>query len=197
MNSQGLDELYPFDTPDGKDPWAGLFVHAAGLDMDTPVVEALADHVRKLGFVHHGYMQEVTKVKLAVGLPVDDATHRADPGEKITITVTENPRSYVWVRGVAPHGLGLTEAGLSGAVAEMGVWEFEIVHGPALHFDPLGYGGAPLEPGQWVPIDEPVTMSFIDATAVPVEEMDDTQLALLQQRVAATMKLREKEGETS
>lgn len=195
MNPQGLDELYPFTTPEGSDPWAGLFVHAAGLDMDTPVVEALTEHVRKLGFVHHGFMQEVLKVKLAVGLPMDDATHRSDPGEQITITVTESPRSYVWVRGDYPYGLELTETGLTGAVSEMGVWEFELVHGPALHFDPLGYGGAPLEPGRWVPIDEPVTMPFIDATAVPVEDMDDTQLALLQQRVTATLKLREKEGE--
>ncbi|RSZ61544.1 hypothetical protein EAH68_12850 [Corynebacterium hylobatis] len=174
-----FSRINPYPVPAGKHPWIPLLVRPSGIAFDEEVLEAIATHMEKVGFIHLGWMEIVHDVRVVVGLPpkgADDLT--AQPGEPFEWLIPDGWKSHCRHIGQLPPGIELVGDRLVGVCAMPGVWSFQIIVGPGVKFDGLGHGGAPLEPGEWISVDqEPAVISRevdgIDLTTKSRQELDD------------------------
>lgn len=171
--------LNPHPIPSGKHRFVQYLVRPAGLAFDEDVIDLLADHIDKVGFVHLGEDHTSHEVRFVIGLPADQDTDIvAAPGEHLVWVVPEGWRSHCRVVGSLPPGVGLVGDVVSGVCPTPGVWPVTVIVGPALKFDALGHGGAPHEPGAWVPVENELTppareAGGVDLSVLSTEELDD------------------------
>lgn len=184
-----MDRLFPYPIPTDADPWTGLLVHPGNrIRLDAEGIAALIQHLRQVGFVHHGPQENRHDITIAVGTTDPDATITVKPGESIHWPIPDAGRSYNWIDGDTPSTLRLHDGYLTGHVNLIGVWKFTIVVGPSIHYDSLGYSGSPLEPGEWIPI----TQSRQQAPQVP--EFNSMSSDELDQLIAAAQTARAQKG---
>lgn len=172
-----MSEIFPYDLPDSVHRWAGYFVHAAGLVLDVETINKIAAHVEQVGFVHRGEHRTAHVVTVRIGLP-GDATILVEPGEFVEWEIPGGQDSYCSTSDLLPTGFRIEDGVLSGSSNMPGVWTFTITVGPAIKFDGLGNGGSPLDPGEWIPFDQPRKVvprhtAGIDLTGLDKAQLDD------------------------
>lgn len=173
-----MSDLFPYEIPADAHRWAGFFVHAGGMTFDAEAVNALAAHVEKLGFIHLGDKQSRLEVVINIAIPDHEAHIFGELGKPIDWEIPDGWTSYCRVEGTLPPGLELSGDRIHGVCSIPGVWTVTIIIGPAIKFDGLGHAGAPLEPGEWIPIDKPRKpiargAAGVDLTGLNPQDLDD------------------------
>lgn len=171
--------INPHPVPPGKHPFVPLLIRPGGIAFDAEVLETIATHLEKVGFIHLGWMEITHNIRIVSGIPPkhpDDLT--TQPGEHFEWTIPDGWKSHCRRAGQLPPGIELVGDRLVGVCAMPGVWSFQVIVGPAIKFDGLGNGGAPLEPGEWIPVDkEPALIvrevEGIDLAKKTPQELDD------------------------
>lgn len=174
-----FSRINPYPVPAGKHPYLPLLVRPGGIAFDGEVLEAIATHMEKVGFIHLGWMEIIHDIRIVIGMPPKDPGDlAAQPGEPFEWTIPDGWKSHCRRAGQLPPGIELVGDRLVGVCAMPGIWTFQIIIGPGIKFDGLGHGGAPLEPGEWISVDqEPAVIAReidgIDLAAKTPQELDD------------------------
>lgn len=173
-----MPSINPNPVPDTMHPYVRFLVRAGGLALDGEVWDAIAHHLDKVGFVHLGDDQVRHEVTINIGLPGREALIVSEPGAQVDWAVPDGGLSHCRVEGQLPPGVELVGDRLVGSSAIPGYWTVSVIVGPAIKFDSLGNGGAPLEPGKWIPWGEPLEVvprgaAGVDLTGLCREDLDD------------------------
>lgn len=165
-----------YGAPPTAHRWAPLLVHAGGMTFDADAINVLCEHIEQVGFIHNGDAEIRRELLINIGMPDREAHILAQPGEPVGWEIPDGDKSYCWVSGDLPPGLAIEDGHIVGVCNVSGFWPVEIVVGPAIHYDALGSGGAPLEPGEWKPIDEPISTPVRAAAGIRLDELNPTEL---------------------
>lgn len=174
-----MTEINPYGIPAGTHPFVKYLVRVAGIRLDGDVLQAIAEHLDQVGFIHLGEEQiRLEDITINVGLPDKEAHVVTEPGQHVEWTIPDGWRSHCRVAGSLPPGIDIVGDKITGTCAMPGIWTVTIIIGPAIKFDSLGNGGAPLEDGEWIDVDQPRQVPVRAASGVSLsglcrEELED------------------------
>lgn len=167
-------KLYPFDLPPGAHPMVWTLL---GFGLQPDQVNALARHLYDdLGVRLHEGRDEET-FSWAVGVDARDR-ERVEVGDEVDVIVSD--RGAVRISGGAlPPGVRLEKHSgkLVGTFTHPGLYSVTIQVGPAVKYDPLGSPGGPLDPGIWIPVDQPRQEPETNLQKIPlsIAELSDRE----------------------
>lgn len=173
-----MTEINPYPVPVGMHPFVKYLVRPGGMSLDGDFLNSLASHLDLVGFVHLGEMDLRRDLVINVGLPNREAHIVGEPGGMIDWEIPDGHLSHCRVEGQLPPGVELLGGRLVGVCSIPGIWQVTVIVGPAIKFDSLGNGGTPLDPGEWIPVDQPRVVPHREAAGLNLqglcrEDLDD------------------------